>query len=157
MSDYTKAERLLRQYRYNFRLHRKALEAAADKEMCEKDIGVSHNRVIGFLYHNRDKNITQRDIASQMRITPAAVALIIKTLEEKGYIERRRDANDRRFNSITLTEKGSIAARKTEAVFHRVDSRMLEGLTDSEIEQMADFMERINRNLEEVLKEGPAK
>ena len=49
---------------------------------------------------------SQRDVARTLRLSPATVAVSLKTLERDGYINRTADERDQRRNRVTLTDKG---------------------------------------------------
>ena len=49
---------------------------------------------------------SQKALAEHFKISPAAIAVTLKKLEESGYILRSSHKDDVRLNNITLTEKG---------------------------------------------------
>ena len=57
------------------------------------------------------------DIAKKLRITLPTLTVSVDRLEEKGYIQRRRSAADRRRVEVTLTEKG-LQAYEYHEIFH---------------------------------------
>jgi len=52
------------------------------------------------------KVLTVSELSGLLQITPAAVTHMINPLEERGFIERLSDPNDRRVVIIGMTEKG---------------------------------------------------
>lgn len=76
------------------------------------------------LYHEDGK--TQDDLSSYLLVDKAATARAIKTLEEKSYIRRSKDADDKRCNRVYLTKK----ARLNETEIKRLIYNWTELLTE---------------------------
>ena len=51
---------------------------------------------------------SQRDVARTLRLSPATVAVSLKTLERDGYVDRTADERDQRRNRVTLTDRKSV-------------------------------------------------
>ena len=60
-----------------------------------------------------DKSFRLADIHSHLQITKPAVSQMLNSLENRGYILREIDRNDRRKISITLTDKGQEILKAT--------------------------------------------
>lgn len=90
---------------------------------------------------------SQRDVARTLRLSPATVAVSLKTLERDGYVERSADERDQRKNRVALTEKGRRAVQLCGESFRAVDERMLSGFTPAEKEQLTGFFTRMIDNL----------
>lgn len=90
---------------------------------------------------------SQRDVARTMRISPATVAVSLKTLERDGYVKRSADERDQRRNRVELTEKGRQAVEKCGESLRAVDERMLSGFTPEEKAQLTGFFTRMIDNL----------
>jgi DNA-binding MarR family transcriptional regulator len=60
----------------------------------------------------RSGRMSGRELAGQLRVSPAAVVKVCDRLESRGYIERVRDRADRRVQWLQLTDDGA-------AVFQR--------------------------------------
>ena len=90
---------------------------------------------------------SQRDVARIMRVSPATVAVSLKTLERDGYVERSADEQDARRNRVALTDKGRAAVKLCGESFRAVDERMLSGFSPGEKEQRGGFLVRMTENL----------
>lgn len=78
-----------------------------------------------------DKNVlTQKDIAKICVTDTPAVSRTIDKLEEVGFIERTRSAEDSRCVKIALTESGEkqreLLLKKTSAAFNKIFYRLNE-------------------------------
>ncbi|WP_091338370.1 MarR family winged helix-turn-helix transcriptional regulator [Micromonospora rhizosphaerae] len=61
---------------------------------------------------------THRDVAERCFVRPATLTGIVDTLERDGFVERRRDAADRRTVRVALTDKGREHARALTDLIH---------------------------------------
>lgn len=75
------------------------------------------------------------DIARDAALTSATVSEAVSTLESKGLLEKRRDANDGRALALRLTARGKTAARKASQWPDFLVSAC-DGLSDKEQGQM---------------------
>ena len=89
----------------------------------------------------------QRELASLLHVSPAAVANSLKCLERDGYIRREPWQKDARRNRVILTEKGSAAVEGCRNVFRRVSTRMMADFTEEELLQLAQLQRRMLNNL----------
>lgn len=75
-----------------------------------------------------ENGVYSSELASILRLHPPAVSRVLRTLESKGYIERRVDTGDRRNVLITVTGEGREAVRESigalDGFFTRVTERM---------------------------------
>ncbi len=55
------------------------------------------------------------DIAKRLRITAPAVSKMLRSMEEKGYVERRVDEKDRRNTRVSITPDGKEAEQQVRA------------------------------------------
>ena len=62
--------------------------------------------VLGFLFHNRDREIFQKDIEDAFSIRRSTVSRTIKLMEKKGLIKRALGETDKRQMYFSLTPKG---------------------------------------------------
>ncbi|NES14371.1 MarR family transcriptional regulator [Micromonospora sp. PPF5-17] len=58
------------------------------------------------ILHRAEGDSTHREVAERCFVRPATLTGIVDTLERDGFVERRRDPNDRRSIQLTLTDKG---------------------------------------------------
>ena len=83
---------------------------------------------------------SQEELVSTLDVDKSLVARIIKALEDKDYVYRKTNCDDRRYKVITLTEKG----RAMEDTFHAIIEEWIhivcQGLSDSVIDQTFSTM-----------------
>lgn len=100
---------------------------------------------------NFNGNISQKELAKRMEISPAAVTVTLKKLEAQGFIERSQSENDSRINNITVTEKGREIIDQTGAIFDEVDEKTFEGFSEEELESLLGYLKRISHNLKSAM------
>jgi hypothetical protein len=96
---------------------------------------------------NFNGNISQKELAKRMEISPAAVTVTLKKLEAQGFIERAQSEDDSRVNNITVTEKGRDIICQTGAIFDEVDEKTFAGFSEEELEEFLSYLRRVSSNL----------
>ena len=85
----------------------------------------------------------QRTIASYCEIEPATVGSILLRMEQEGLVLRRQRDEDRRARFVSLTERGSQAAKEMAEGFRRVDEGAERALTPQELEQLKALLQKL--------------
>lgn len=85
-------------------MQRKMIMIASKSELDK--VTVMHGWIIGYLSHNINTDIYQKDIESEFAISRSTVTNILKLMEKKGYITRTSVESDARLKKISLTNKG---------------------------------------------------
>jgi DNA-binding MarR family transcriptional regulator len=94
---------------------------------------------------------SQKQLAKDLGVSPAAIAVALKKLETDGYITRDADTDDSRCNRTSLTDKGRSAISKTCDLFACIDTAMVQGFNDDELDALLRALERIEQNLHTLL------
>ena len=71
-----------------------------------KDLQISASEYIFLMEMYKNDNMSQEQLSKNLIIDKSATARAIKSLEEKEYIIRKKNDNDKRTNRIKLTKKG---------------------------------------------------
>lgn len=71
---------------------------------------------------------------------------ILAGLEERGYVRKQRDPDDRRRMRIHLTERGEAFVRDMAPLAARTRDGLYEGLSDDELRMLRRVLRRIERN-----------
>ncbi len=100
---------------------------------------------------NFNGNISQKELAKRMEISPAAVTVTLKKLEAQGFIDRSQSENDSRINNIAVTEKGREIICRAGAIFDDVDEKTFEGFSEEELEALLGYLKRISCNLKNAM------
>ncbi len=77
------------------------------------------------------------DISNLLNISKQQLTTVVEKLVQQGYVEKRRDPNDRRSNIITLTDAGTqVLEDQNEITRHT----FLKGLDNLSAAELADFL-----------------
>ena len=135
---------LMHLFRHVWRLHGNAL----DNVTVSQGIYKSQMKMLGHIFHH--EGISQRELATQLEISPPSIAVTAKKLEKMGYIKRQMDENDNRMNILNTTPEGRELLGRTWKEFTGVDARMFEGFSARELLELTAYYERIRANLEQI-------
>jgi DNA-binding MarR family transcriptional regulator len=86
---------------------------------------------------------SQGEIGAAMGIDPSGLIATIDGLEERGWLERRRDAADRRRNVVVLTEAGAAKLGEGRAAAFRRAQELTAPLSAKERRALRDLLAKI--------------
>ncbi len=89
----------------------------------------------------------QKEIAAACHIEPATITSLLLGMENAGLISRRKLDGNRRSLYVYLTENGRKQAENIKNQFRRIEDTALKDFSDSEAEQLNEFLARISNNL----------
>ena len=130
-----------------FRCTDQVLKRAIGRKVEGTGLYRSQHRLLMILGKHPD--CSQTAIAEKMEISPPAVAVTLKKLEKGGYISRQCLEEDNRVNEVVVTEKGRQAISESIVCFQEVESAILKGFSDQEMEQLSGFLQRMIANGED--------
>ncbi|MGB0410273.1 MAG: MarR family winged helix-turn-helix transcriptional regulator [Pikeienuella sp.] len=109
----------------------------------ETHITVGQWRVLVFI--GAEWANTSRDIVAVSQYDPGFVSRMLKLLEKDGFVESRRDQDDRRVHRIVITEKGEDLFKRIEPLMGK-RFRYLNGvLSEEEMAQFFDMLSRLEK------------
>ena len=109
------------------------------------NIGVGQVPILGLL--GEHGTMTQRQIAEEIRVTPATICGTMKRMEKAGLIRREANEKDGRVNCISLTEEGRARMTEAKAAIDQSHSEMLAGFSQDELKVLHSFVQRMGNNL----------
>jgi DNA-binding MarR family transcriptional regulator len=109
-----------------FWLHHAALVWRAELDTRLRPLGLTPTQFMllasaGWLEHTSGPP-TQQAVAEQAGADRMMTSKIVRTLEERGLLERRQDAADGRAVRLTLTADGRTLVRKATAIARDLDT-----------------------------------
>ena len=107
------------------------------------------DRVIGYLCHNGEKEIFQRDIEAEFSIRRSTATTMLQTMEKHGLIKRAPVEYDARLKRILPTDIAVTRHKIFEEEINRVENQVLNGITKKEAETLLSILNKIKNNLGE--------
>lgn len=81
------------------------------------DINQAEFEAMNVLMNKEDGKVTISELAYKSKVHSSAISRTLHGLEEKGYVERSIDKNDRRNICVELTEEGKrVTTEQTNSV-----------------------------------------
>jgi DNA-binding MarR family transcriptional regulator len=119
-------------------------------------IGLSINLSEFFLLHDVAKtasehNFSLLDIQNNHYLSKSGISKMLGTLEEKGYLIRELDKNNRRKITITLTEKGRQAVQYFDKIIDDYLTEYINSVGEDYLKQLFVILNHIDEVNEKVI------
>ncbi|MBP3437646.1 MAG: MarR family transcriptional regulator [Clostridia bacterium] len=124
--------------------------------LCENTIagfGIHRSQHMILMRLYKEDGVSQKDLAERMQVSPAAMAVSLKKMENSGYIRRAASLPDSRTKQIFITEKGKAIVEETRRYFDSIDQKMFSGIAEEDYDAAFGILEKILANLEKALQE----
>lgn len=141
-----KARAVIKQFMRADRMHRQVVESTVTAQT-----GLHRSQHMLLMRLSRGCIPSQKQLAKDLSVSPAAIAVALKKLETDGYIVRDADTDDCRCNRIALTEKGQSAVAQTRTLFACIDHAMVQDFDDAELDALLRALTRVEQNLQALL------
>lgn len=92
---------------------------------------------------------TISQVTNKLHLTPGTMTSMADRLIRKGYVERIRDAEDRRIVRLALMKRGRVLYRAHRAFHNMMVKRFLTGMNDEELK----VVKKALQNLEDFVNE----
>lgn len=114
------------------------------------DITLHHGRIIGYLWHNRDKDIFQRDIEKEFGIRRSTATRLLQLMESNGLITREQVMSDARLKKIVLTQKAVEMEQEIHKVIDSFEEQLSQAFTPEEEKEFRRLLGKLNDRLLEM-------
>ena len=104
---------------------------------------LSPGRVGMLLLIEANPGVPQGRLAEAVRLDRSTMVGVVDSLEEQGFIERRRGV-DRRTNGLWLTRRGRALAARLRRRIERHEQRVAARLTAAERAQLLSLLEKLS-------------
>jgi DNA-binding MarR family transcriptional regulator len=106
------------------------------------DLGM-HLKNLHVLTYLRDhEHAPQQGICEYLHVDANYVVIMLNELEAAGYVERRRDPQDRRRHIVDITPAGREASQRAEAGLEALEDQVLGALSPEERTTLHDLLSR---------------
>jgi DNA-binding MarR family transcriptional regulator len=87
---------------------------------------------------SNNEGLSQTGLVERTGIDRSTLADIVRRMQRKGLLQRRRTKEDARAYAVKLTEEGRRVLRTAEPLARRVDDRILDALPGKQRDQFID-------------------
>ncbi len=112
-------------------------------------LGTGQPKLLAYLEANGPCH--QRQLADYFDVDPATISRMMESLQAGGFISRRTDEQNHRRDLVQVTDRGRQASAEWRAHCRQAQEIMLQGFTDQERAQFADYLARAYGNMQEEL------
>ncbi|MBQ4088649.1 MAG: MarR family transcriptional regulator [Clostridia bacterium] len=126
------------------RLLRKTIEQEFRALDDDDQITRMHHWIIGFLFDRQDKDIFQRDVEAEFRISRSTTSSMLTLMEKKGLVIRQSVPGDARLKKLTLTEKAKQLHSQHMHAIHEFDSAINSSITPEEKQELLRIISKLS-------------
>ena len=98
----------------------------------------SHGDIVHVLLHT--ESCSMSELARRIGRTKSTVTVLVRKLEQAGYVRRERDASDARGVRISLTVRGKALEPAFQEISDRLESLIRERLSDDEAVRLEELL-----------------
>jgi DNA-binding MarR family transcriptional regulator len=118
------------------------------------DIGVTEWRILAVL--GRFPGLTASEVTERTAMDKVAISRGVKSLTEKGLLERRTDAGDRRRQRLFITDKrGRQVLNEIIPRARRYERQLLQTLSGRELTALSDVLHKLQQQAGELRADIP--
>jgi len=112
------------------------------RRATEDVIGMKLKQLITLEVLVKNEGCLQQELGATLMVDPNNCVLLLNDLDDRGYVERQRDPQDRRRHIVVITPAGQKALAKAEAKLEALEGEVLVNLDPAEREQLRDLLAR---------------
>ena len=87
--------------------------------------------------------ITISELASRAKMLPSAISRTLKGLEERGYVERNVNKNDRRNTYVELTEAGRQLTAEARQTMSDFGKSVMSQVDEADMKRLISYLDNI--------------
>jgi DNA-binding MarR family transcriptional regulator len=108
------------------------------------------------LFYEKDK-MTLTELCIALYRSPNAVSTLIRKMEKAGLVKKQTSKNDRRFQTVSLTQKGKELHLRLEPLVGQISQDVLGDLNKDKIDKLDNRLKKIRTKLLEKTQSRPSK
>ena len=111
-------------------------------------ITIMHSWIIGYLSHNSNHDIFQRDIETKFSLRRSTVTGILQRMEKSELITREPVSYDKRLKKIVLTEKAIEIYEYFSKTYDDLEVKLIKGIKQDELDAFFSIIDKMRKNVE---------
>ncbi len=112
------------------------------RRATEDVIGMKLKQLITLELLANNEGCLQQELGASLMVDPNNCVLLLNDLDDRGYVERRRDPKDRRRHIVVITASGQKALADAEEKLEALESEVLANLDPTERDHLRDLLAR---------------
>lgn len=116
-----------------------------ERKLREYDLTFGEQIIVMFI--SAHENVNQDTISRTFMIDKGMVAKTLNKLEQKGYIVRRQNPDNKRENIVSLTQRGADVLIHMGTVYKEWNDILYEGMSEEEIAYVTKLTEKMAKNV----------
>ena len=115
------------------------------ESLRELNLHVGQDKLLARLWLG--DGVTQMQLCEHLKCEPPTVTNMVKSLEQNGFIYRKRDELDARIMRIYLTDKGKELEKPVDFKWKQQQEKLLHSILPEERLILRELMKRMEKNL----------
>lgn len=115
-----------------------------------KPLGLTRAQWRVIVYLHREDGLIQSELARLLDVGKVSMGGLLDRLEQSGWVERRADTKDRRYNRIFLTTKGREIEAEMIRTGRKLTSQTFKNIDEDERALLVDLLISVKDNLQEI-------
>ena len=112
------------------------------RRATEEILGIKLKQLITLEILARNEGCLQQELGATLMVDSNNCVLLLNELDDRGFVERKRDPQDRRRHIVVITPAGTKALKKAEAKLEALEGEVLANLDPTEREQLRGLLTR---------------
>ncbi|MEZ7601837.1 MarR family winged helix-turn-helix transcriptional regulator [Streptococcus sp. 27098_8_91] len=115
-------------------------------------MGGPQGQVIRFLDYREESEqaVLIKDIEQELNITKSVASNLVKRMVQNGLVELEASPSDKRAKFVHLTEKSRSQMKQVKSFFDRIDSSLLDGISEENLLIFEEVMGQLQANVEKI-------
>lgn len=109
------------------------------------DVPITHGELTYIYNIKYYPSISQRELAEALFVSEANVAKMVRKLTDKGLVQKKKDANNKSRNILSLTEKGEEIFDKINMITCGWERKMTQRLSNEEYFKFKEMLYELSK------------
>lgn len=114
----------------------------------KEDLNTFESILLGIVYKKQE--CSQDKIGEITLFDGASIARALKKLEDRGFVSRQTDPNNRRKKIVTITDAGQELYDEVRKAFHKGNDAIFKDITSEEQTQLEKILMKVYKNLDNI-------
>lgn len=119
----------------------------AKRHANKDDVTGMQRWILIYLKKQGEKEIYQKDIEQEFRVSRATASNMLQLMERKGLITRETASCDARQKKLMLTPEARKLLDRAEQDIYEMEARIQDGFSEEEKKKLREYLDRIMKNI----------